>query len=222
MGYPFGRALLIPPVLCLLAGAGRAAAQTALPDDPMALAATPRPAATAVRAAGPIAVDGALDDEAWQVAKAMDGFLQAEPLQGQAASETTEVRVLFDDEAVYVGAWLNDADPAGIVTTSERRDAFLGDQDSFQVVFDTFHDRQNGFLFGTNASGVQFDAQVRNQVPNSNWDGSWEVRTRRSEKGWTAEFRIPLRTLRYGPSPQTWGMNFLRRVQRRRERAYWA
>ena len=152
----------------------------------------------------------------------MTGFVQAEPLQGQAASEATDVRVLFDDEAVYVGAWLTDANPSEIVTTSERRDSFLGDQDSFQVVFDTFRDRQNGFVFGTNASGVQFDAQIRNQVTNASWDGSWEVRTRRTETGWTAEFRIPLRTLRYGPSPQTWGMNFSRLIQRRRERVYWA
>lgn len=222
MRQPFRSSLPTLPMLALMAVAGPAGAQIAMPDDPMALAATPRPAATAARATGSIVVDGALDDDAWQRATGMSGFVQAEPLQGQAVSETTEVRVLFDDEAVYVGAWLTDADPAGIVTTSERRDAFLGDQDSFQLVFDTFHDRQNGFLFGTNASGVQFDAQVRNQVPNSNWDGSWEVRTRRTETGWTAEFRIPLRTLRYGASPQTWGMNFLRRVQRRRERAYWA
>ena len=210
------------PILLFLAAARPAAAQGAGQDDPMALAASPRPSATAVRMVGRVAVDGVLDEDGWRVARAMDGFRQAEPLQGEAVSEATEVRVLFDDEAVYIGAWLMDTDPAGIVTTSERRDASLGDQDSFQVVFDTFHDRQNGFLFGTNASGVQFDAQIRNQVTDSNWDGSWEVRTRRTETGWTAEFRIPLRTLRYGASPQTWGMNFLRRVQRRRERAYWA
>ena len=103
------------------------------------------------------------------------------------------------------------------------RDAGLGDQDSFQVIFDTFQDRQNGFVFGTNAAGIQYDAQVRNQgEPATSWDGSWEVRTQTGEGGWTAEFRIPLRTLRYGPPPQTWGINFMRNIQRARERAYWA
>jgi hypothetical protein len=200
---------------------GPVAAQT-LKDDPMALAATPRPVASAVRATGALVVDGVLNEEDWRRAPAASRFLQAEPLQGEAGSEPTEVRVLYDDVAVYVGVWLADANPDAIVTTSERRDAFLGDQDSFQVVFDTFRDRQNGFVFGTNASGVQYDAQVRNQTVNVNWDGSWEVQTRRSADGWTAEFRIPLRTLRYGPSPQTWGINFTRQFQRHRERTYWA
>jgi len=201
---------------------GPAYAQQPELADAMALAATSRPVAVAVRALVPVVVDGRLTEDAWDGAELMTGFIQAEPLQGQAASESTEVRVLFDDEAVYVGAWLKDANPGEIVITSERRDAFLGDQDSFQVVFDTFHDRQNGFVFGTNASGMQYDAQVRNQVTSVSWNGSWEVRTQRSKSGWTAEFRIPLRTLRYGPSPQTWGTNFSRNIQRSRERTYWA
>jgi hypothetical protein len=221
-GAVFPTAVALLSALCLTALAGSAHAQAAMQDDPMALAATPRPTAGAVRAAGTLVVDGVLNEEDWQKATAVSHFLQAEPLPGQAASENTEVRVLYDDVAMYVGVWLADANPAGIVTTSERRDAFLGDQDSFQVVFDTFRDRQNGFVFGTNASGVQYDAQIRNQVTNVSWDGSWEVQTRRSENGWTAEFRIPLRTLRYGPSPQTWGVNFTRQIQRTRERTYWA
>ena len=225
-----GRVARVVSCVVLLGAAVAAGAAAAVPasaqqtsqNDPMALAATPRPVASAARAAGAMAVDGVLDEEAWKGATPMTGFVQAEPLQGQAASEATEVRVLFDDEAVYIGVWLTDANPSEIVTTSERRDSFLGDQDSFQVAFDTFRDRQNGFVFGTNASGVQYDAQVRNQVTNASWDGSWEVRTRRTDTGWTAEFRIPLRTLRYGASPQTWGMNFSRLIQRRRERTFWA
>ena len=90
------------------------------------------------------------------------------------------------------------------------------------MIFDTFRDRQNGFVFGTNAAGIQYDAQVRDQGdPAASWDGSWEVRTSATTTGWNAEFRIPLRTLRYGPSPQTWGVNFFRNIQRTRERTYW-
>ena len=78
-------------------------------------------------------------------------------------------------------------------------------------------------MFGTNVDGIQYDAQVRNQGRlNTSWDGSWEVKTHNRESGWTAEFRIPLRTLRYGPTPQVWGLNFMRNIQRRRERSYWA
>ena len=109
------------------------------------------------------------------------------------------------------------------MTTDTRRDPDLAEMDSFQMIFDTFHDKQNGFVFGTNAAGVQYDAQVRFQGnQQTSWDGSWDVATGMSETAWTAEFRIPLRTLRYGTAPQTWGVNFFRNIQRTRERAYWA
>ncbi|MGH9203049.1 MAG: DUF5916 domain-containing protein, partial [Vicinamibacterales bacterium] len=159
----------------------------------------------------------------WQDAAPLTGFVQAEPFEGLPGSEGTEVRILYDDEAIYIGVVCYDRDPALIVTTDTRRDAGLGDMDSFQMIFDTFRDRQNGFVFGTNAAGVQYDAQVRDQGNSlASWDGSWEVRTSTSSTGWTAEFRIPLRTLRYGPAPQTWGVNFFRNIQRTRERTYWA
>jgi hypothetical protein len=118
---------------------------------------------------------------------------------------------------------LHDRDPSLIVTTDTRRDANLGEMDSFQMIFDTFHDQQNGFVFGTNAAGVQYDAQVRDQgEQTASWDGSWDVRTSTTDTSWMAEFRIPLRTLRYGPAPQTWGINFFRNIQRTRERTYWS
>ena len=183
----------------------------------------PRPVATAVRTAEAPTIDGLLDEDVWQKAAALGDFSQAEPLEGQPASEKTEVRLLYDDTAVFVGVRLHDSDPSQIVTTDTSRDAGLGDQDSFQVIFDTFRDRQNGFVFGTNVTGVQYDAQVRNQGDTStSWDASWEVVTRTNEDGWTAEFRIPLRSLRYGASPQVWGVNFMRNIQRTRERTYWA
>ncbi len=133
------------------------------------------------------------------------------------------MRIVYDDEALYISVMLYDSDPARIVTTDTRRDSSLNAMDSFQMILDTYHDQQNGFVFGTNAEGVQYDAQVRNQGgASSSWDGSWDVRTQITEIGWSAEFRIPLRTLRYGPAPQTWGLNFFRNIQRTRERTYWA
>ena len=168
-------------------------------------------------------IDGMLHEEAWQKAPALTNFIQAEPFEGQPASEQTEVRILYDDETIYIGVTLHDSDPSQIVTTDTRRDADLREMDSFQIVFDTFRDQQNGFVFGTNVLGVQYDAQIRDQGrPTATWDGSWDVRTNITESAWTAEFRIPLRTLRYGPSPQIWGVNAFRNIQRTRERTYWA
>jgi hypothetical protein len=199
---------------------GSGAAGTQLPvSSPLAS----RPVSSASRIADAPSIDGALDEQIWQQAPPLTGFVQAEPFQGQPASEHTEVRILYDDEAIYVGVVLHDRDPSLIVTTDTRRDAELDEMDSFVMIFDTFRDRQNGFVFGTNAAGIQYDAQVRDQgEEEDSWDGSWDVRTNTNAASWVAEFRIPLRTLRYGPAPQTWGVNFFRNIQRTRERAYWS
>ena len=198
----------------------RAAGQTAIAAEVIA---RPRPFATAWRAEQAITIDGILDEPVWQQAEPLTGFVQAEPLEGQPASERTVVRLLYDDEAVYVGVMLESSDSGQIIVTDTSRDANLAQMDSFEVIFDTFHDRQNGFVFGTNAAGAEFDAQVRSQGGlDESWDASWDVRSQRLENGWCAEFRIPLRTLRYGPSPQVWGMNLMRNIHRRRERVYWA
>jgi hypothetical protein len=204
----------VPPAQVAQAQAGQTGANAA---------SEARLAATALAIAEAPMIDGLLNEPAWQQAPSLMNFVQAEPFEGQPASEGTEVRILYDDDAIYVGVTLHDSDPSQIVTTDTRRDAELNDMDSFQIIFDTFRDQQNGFVFGTNAQGVQYDAQVRDQGRASNtWDGSWDVRTNVTESGWTAEFRIPLRTLRYGPAPQTWGVNAYRNIQRTRERAYWA
>jgi uncharacterized protein DUF5916/cellulose/xylan binding protein with CBM9 domain len=182
-----------------------------------------RPVSSASRISEAPSIDGALDESVWQSATPLTSFVQAEPFEGSPASEHTEVRILYDDEAIYVGVTLHDRDPSLILTTDTRRDANLGEMDSFQMIFDTFRDQQNGFVFGTNAAGVQYDAQVRDQGDEAtSWDGSWDVSTSITATNWVAEFRIPLRTLRYGPAPQTWGVNFFRNIQRTRERTYWS
>lgn len=183
-----------------------------------------------------------MDERVWQQATPITDFTQTEPIEGQPATEKTEVRLLYDDTNVYVGVVCYDSDPSGIISTDSRRDSSMTEGDSFQMIFDTYHDSQNGFVFGTNAVGVEYDAQVRregeqlNSGPptigrvsggssggtNVNWDGAWEVKTRITDIGWTAEFRIPLRTLRYGGPPQVWGVNFARNIQRKREQVYWA
>ena len=155
-------------------------------------------------------IDGVVDDDVWESAEVLTGFIQAEPFQGQGATEKTEVRILYDDTNIYVGAVLHDSDPAQIIATDARRDAELDETDSFRIIFDTYRDRQNGFVFGTNPSGLEHDGQVsnegqggggggigrRNQAGsgsgyNLNWDTSFRVATQRGDYGWSAEFAIP-------------------------------
>ena len=198
--------------------------------------------AATTRATTPPVIDGVLDDAVWATATPLVDFTQAEPFEGNAATEQTVVRILYDDKNIYVGVVNSDSDMSRIVQVDARRDSSLSGQDSFQIIFDTFHDRQNGFIFGTTPVGLQYDAQVRNEgeqqanaAPtlgrsgggsglglNVNWDGAWDVKTHIGEKEWTAEFIIPLKTLRYGPPPQTWGVNFARAIERKRELVYWS
>ena len=223
--------------------AGWRAAWAQQPARPANGAAPPRRAA-AVRVPEAPSIDGLLDERIWQQATPIDDFVQIEPSEGEPATEKTEVRVLYSSTMLYVGVICYDSEPGKIVTTDSRRDSGLNGQDSFQMIFDTYHDRQNGFIFGTNAVGIQYDAQVRNEGEtlrggppsglggggtggagagvNVNWDGSWEVKTHVGDAGWSAEFAIPLRTLRYGPPPQLWGVNFSRSIERKRESVYWS
>jgi hypothetical protein len=197
---------------------------------------------TGTRVAESPVIDGLMDDAVWQRATPITEFTQAEPFEGTPATEKTEVRLLYDDRAIYVGIICFDSDPSQIVTTDARRDSSLNDSDSVQIIFDTYHDRQNGFIFGTNPAGMEYDAQVRSEGEtqssgpptlgrvgggagggvNVNWDGAWTVRSQITDKGWSTEFQIPLRTLRYGPAPQTWGINFSRNIRRKREQVYWS
>jgi hypothetical protein len=119
--------------------------------------------AVAARAAQSPVIDGMLDDAAWAAAQPISGFVQREPFEGQPVSEPTEVRVLYDEGAIYVGAWLYDRDPSGIVLGQTLRDASLSDTDAFVIVFDTYLDRQNGFVFGTTPSGIEYDGQVTDE-----------------------------------------------------------
>jgi len=198
------------------------------------------PVARALRVESPPVVDGRLDEEVWRQASALTDFIQRIPRDGAPASEPTEVRILFDDQAIYVGVWLWDSNPSGIVQGEAIRDTRLDESDAVILVFDTYHDRQNGFVFGTNPSGIEYDGQVANEGAgggfgggrqqggagggfNLNWDGSWDVATSRDDRGWYAEFRIPFSTLRYGTGEDpTWGLNVLRRIRRLNEESTWS
>jgi hypothetical protein len=188
-------------------------------------------------------IDGRLDDEAWAGAPVIEQFLQRVPREGEFLTERTEVRLLSDGQALYVGAWLFDREPAGIVLGEKIRDATLTNSDYFGFILDTYLDRQNGFVFSTTPAGIEYDGQVVKEGEgggvfqtgqtsaqagamggfNLNWDGTWKVATSVDSRGWYAEFRIPFSTLRYGAGKiQDWGVNFVRSIRRKNEEGFWS
>ncbi len=178
-------------------------------------------------------IDGiVLGDVAWEGVNPASGFWQVKPEEGQAATQTTEVFVGFLDDFLYLAVVAYDDDPDGIIVTDSRRDSGLDETDSFRVIIDGLLDRQNGYVFGTNPAGMEYDAQVVKEGLggafgasgfNLNWDASWSVQARISEIGWSAEMRIPFKSLRYGSGDeQVWGINFQRNIRRNNEEVYWA
>jgi len=183
------------------------------------------PVAFSVRAtAGAPRVDGRLDDPVWAQARPVSRFTQQSPDDGQAATESTEVRLAYDDEAVYVAARMYDSDPDRITARLGRRDGST-QSDAFEVDFDSYHDHRTTFAFMVNPLGVKTDAVYSNDnsYGDTSWDPVWDVATRRDSIGWTAEFRVPLSQLRFPNSAaQVWGVNFVRYVHRKQEYSLWA
>src|SRR6185436_13712239 len=179
----------------------------------------------AVKSTGPITIDGALDEAVWREAPIAAGFFQSEPDEGEPASQQTEVRVAYDEQALYIGIFAHDNSPADIIVGDLKKDFDTARTDMFQVVLDTFHDERNGYMFAVNPMGAKWDAQMVNdgRDTNVNWDGLWFAKTRIVANGWYAELAIPFRTLRFeAGDAQTWGINFMRQIRRRNEETYWA
>ncbi len=183
--------------------------------------ARPLPTVRAERLAGAIHLDGILDEAAGAQAAPATEFIQFDPLEGQPVSERTEVRVLFDDHAVYVGAMLYDRSP--VSTRLGRRDGFLMDSDQFVISFDSYHDNRTGFKFEVNPSGVRGDQALsggQDRHGDSSWDPVWEAVTHIGDEGWSLEARIPLSQLRFrNTEEQVWGVQFTREIARNRENA---
>jgi hypothetical protein len=187
----------------------------ALAQDPAA-SVRDLPVSRAVRLEGSIQLDGKLDEAAWASAPVTPISTQIDPLEGQPASQRTEVRVLYDDEALYVGARLWDS---GEVTARlGRRDMRLGDSDWFGVMLDSYHDHRTAFGFDVNPAGVQRDEVKTIEDDDNSWDAVWRVATSVDSAGWTAEYRIPFSQLRFRPdSALTWGVQFERIIGRNHE-----
>jgi hypothetical protein len=177
-----------------------------------------------------IRLDGALDEPAWNDAERISGFRQREPLDGEPATEDTEVRVIYDGEYLYVGVRAFDSQPDRIIARQLERDSRLGlarfgpsgGDDAVEIILDTFHDRRNAYYFATNPQGVLTDGLITDESErvDLNWDAVWDVRARTTAEGWTAEFQIPLRSIRFPArdGEQTWGFNVQRAIPRSRRR----
>jgi hypothetical protein len=179
------------------------------------------PPVRAFRLAAPVVIDGALTEAAWQGAPSSTKFVQGDPVEGAAPSESTWAWVAFDDEALYVAARCWDSHPDSIIANLVRRD-LLVPSDRFLVLLDPYHDRRSGYFFSLSAGGVLRDGTLSNDTWNDeSWDGYWQGRARRDARGWTCELRIPFSQLRYRPgAEQVWGINLRRRIERRSEEVF--
>lgn len=199
-----------------------------------------RPSTSATPIDKPPIIDGEiLTDPIWNTITPFESFTQTQPNAGFPTTEKTVVRIAYDQHYFFLSAICHDSEPQSINISDSKRDGALDNTDAFLFILDTYKDGQNGFVFGTNAAGIEYDAQVDNEGQgnvnanrqvggriggvNINWDASWTVRTSRGDYGWSAEFAIPLRTLRYlSGKDQKWGVNFQRNIQRKFEVAYWS
>jgi len=185
-------------------------------------------------------IDGeVINDEVWQSVTPIVDLWQTRPNAGQPASEKTEIRIAYTVSTFYLSVVCYDSEPDKLVVSDSRRDASLDNTDGFMFILDTYNDSQNGFVFGTNSIGIEYDAQVDNEGQgnfnanrqqggiiggfNLNWDASWEVKAQVGDYGWSAEFAIPFRTLRFNTGQdQSWGLNFQRMIRKTNEVVFWA
>ncbi len=178
--------------------------------------------AVPVPAADRIDLDGFLTEAAWSGAAPTTTFTQQEPTEGAQPTEASEVRVVIDGDALYIGAMFFD-DPDGVLAYQKRRDEGLGTDDRFMWILDTFLDGRTGYFFEINPAGLMGDGLLREGGRiNKAWDGVWEARVQRLDNGWSAEIRIPWSTLNFDPTSDTWGINFQRTIRRKQEEVLWA
>jgi hypothetical protein len=192
------------------------AADTATPPAESAPRSTPVTAVTT-----PLVIDGALDEPIWSTAPKIGNLIQRQPLQGQPPTERTDVTLLYDANFLYVGVMAYDSEPNRVIGTQMARDAALGSDDRIEILLDTFGDQRNAFYFATNPSGALVDGLAFTNEVNTNWDAIWQVRTRRTSEGWSAEFAIPFKSVSFPEDRSTWGFNIARNIYRKLEENRW-
>jgi hypothetical protein len=185
--------------------------------------------AEAVRVEHPPRLDGTLNDPLWQQANPITDFRQREPREGQSATESTEVRILYTRNEIFFGIACHDSAARSLVATQLRRDVTQELDDYFEIIIDSRHDRRNAYVFQINALGTQRDALITDEQASETqdgdpgWDGIWTSETRIAEDGWTATIQIPFSTLNFMRSRDVvWGINFKRFIRRKNEEDLWS
>jgi len=175
-----------------------------------------------VRTDTPPVIDGVLDDAVWANAAYLDEFHQIIPVEYAEPTERTEVRLLYDDDALYVAAKLF-IDPDDITANILKQNTTIfSSDDYFSVSFDSFNTQRGGYFFGINPNGVRADGLYRNISQfYGDWDSIYYAETSIVEDGWIAEFEIPFKSISFDPTNDTWGMNFSRRIQSKNEQMVW-
>ena len=202
-------------VVCLVAGG--AAAQSSAPAP-----GSGDKTVHVVRTSTPPVIDGDLSDAVWASAAVVDDLHQVSPTEYAAPYERTEVYILYDDNALYIGARLYDTDPKLITAKNLLQNDSIGEDDRFFVTIDPFNDRRSGYYFGVNPNGVRADGLYRNVTEfYGDWDTIFRAAAGRFDGGWTAEIEIPFKSISFDPGTDTWGLNFSRTVVRKNEIIAW-
>ena len=168
-----------------------------------------------------IKIDGKLNENVWALGKGVSSFIQHDPLEGTQPSEKTTVKILYDDNAIYIGARMYDDHPDSIVSRLARRDVDVN-SDLFGVFFDPYHDKRSGYYFGLNAAGTLYDGVLYNDSWDDNsWDGVWEGKAIIDNEGWTVEIKVPFSQMRFqNNNVNVWGIDFRRDIARKNEKDY--
>jgi len=170
----------------------------------------------------PIRLDAGFSERVWEAVDSIVDFRQREPLEGALATERTVVKLVRDADRLYVAVRAYDSNIRNVRSAQLRRDADLSSDDNVTILIDSYRDRRGAFLFRTNPNGAMWDAQLTGfDKVNDNWNGIWEVVTRRDSVSWSAEFAIPLRTLRFNPGNDVIGLNIRRVIRRKNEEDLW-
>jgi hypothetical protein len=202
---------------CLLASATAAAR----PQPSPAQEPTPK-AAPVTRISAAITLDGVLDEPMWRTAPTIGELTQRQPDEGHPPTQRTDITLLYDQDHLYVGVVAHDSEPHRVIGTQMARDVSIASDDRVEILLDTFRDQRSAFYFATNPAGALVDGLVANGQLNADWDAIWDVRTRRTEEGWTAEFAIPFKSLSFPSTGTVWGFNVTRHVYRRLEENRWS
>ena len=167
-------------------------------------------------------IDGHLDEDAWQAAIIVDDLHQIRPIEYSMPSEKTEIRIYYDDDALYIGARMFDSQPEEMNANTLRQGAHFWGDDYLSIIVAPFNDKRNGYRFQLNPNGIRMEMLFYDTSGQDwNWNGIWQGMASRNDSGWVAEISIPFKTLSFNPQNETWGINFTRDLGRKSEMSGW-